>query len=428
MAIDRPIPAFYCCYLLRSTVRGSSVYVGSTPNPVRRLRQHNGVAKGGAVRTSRQSLRPWAMTCIVTGFPSHIAALQFEWAWQNPHITLHIPPSARIQHAAGRKKSGQPKRPKHTVASLLSNLHLLLRVPSFARWPLELRFFCPDVYKSWLRWCKAASEPVHETLTIVTDFPPEAAEEVEREEDESGVQRREKRKASYGVEALDVEYEDVKQQVEKGKSVIDFEREGSCALCKEELEHEGGVYAICPSRDCEAVSHLTCLSRHFLGGRDEEDEVLLPIKGTCPSCKEDLKWADVVKELTLRMRGQKEVEKLLRVKRVRKTKATASQPFIESEDEEEDTDDEMSEHESHEELKRGSGMQAGASRPDTEMGDTWHEVDDSEESDTGSIASHISQGQSQSQSQKPTSYQATQAGTLRTVIEDSDWDDADIIE
>lgn len=324
------------------------------------------------------------------------------------------------------------------MTSLLSNLHLLLRVPSFARWPLELRFFCPAVHKSWLRWCKTVAEPMRDTLNIVTDFPPLAdatsSDVCGKGEAPSSSPRGQKRKATHGIGALDVAYEDVKSHVEKGKSIMEFEREGACAVCSEELEHDGGVYAICPRGGCEAVSHLTCLSGHFLKEQEKDaagEDVLLPIKGSCPTCKAEVTWIDVVKELTLRMRGQKEVEKLLQVKRVRKSKgtATASQPVVESEDEEED--DELEDEISEDGCNAAGGthaMSIGSKSniaTDLSMGDAWHEVDDADNSDTGSIASNLSQ----SRIAAPyTSTVAEGKTKLGTVIEDSDWDEADVIE
>lgn len=350
------------------------------------------------------------MACIVTGFPSHIAALQFEWAWQNPHITLHIPPEARLQHAAGKKRSGQPKRPRHSVSSLLSNLHLLLRVPSFSRWPLEIRFFSKDAYKAWLKWTKTSANLIRDSIPIITDFPPEAASE----SDTDGV-RAKKRKTTYGIAALDVAYTDIKHQVEKGKEIVEFEREGACAICHSDLEHDEGIYTICPNPGCESVTHMTCLSRHFL---KDDEEALVPIIGECPSCKAEVRWADVVKEASLRLRGQKEVEKLLKVKRARKGKeGTASQVIVDS-DIETDVDDELDESDL-DEINQLKELNPTGSRQD--LGDSWHTLGNTDDSDTGSITS------SGSHRKKATSRKASKPSVV-TVIQDSDWDDAEVLD
>ena len=52
-------------------------YAGVSPNPTRRLRQHNGEIKGGARYTSRR--RGWYPVLIIDGFIDMKSAMQCEW-------------------------------------------------------------------------------------------------------------------------------------------------------------------------------------------------------------------------------------------------------------------------------------------------------------------------------------------------------------
>ena len=64
--------------------RGAT-YAGVSPDPVRRLRQHNGEIKGGAKYTTSKG-SGWRHICLVSGFRTKIEAMQFEWA------VKHFPP------------------------------------------------------------------------------------------------------------------------------------------------------------------------------------------------------------------------------------------------------------------------------------------------------------------------------------------------
>ncbi|RYO78077.1 hypothetical protein DL762_008531 [Monosporascus cannonballus] len=310
----KQIPPLYTVYILRSTVRHRSLYIGSTPHPPRRLKQHNGEAKGGAARTSRSRLRPWEMVGIVSGFPGMVAALKFEWALANPHMSLHIPADSRISRSTARKRNGRPKRPKLSMTSILSNLHLLLRVPSFARWPLSLHFFAAEVHRSWQTCSGAAEKPIRDTIRVLTDF-----EQDHTGDEESLEELREAPAEPRGIHALPLDYAPMKGYVAKTRSIFEFEREGACVVCGEGLPPGQGLYAVCSNTSCEGVGHITCWSRHMLG-EDSNDHVL-PISGQCPKCKGDVRWGDMMKELTLRIRGPKEVERLLKKPRRRKAQA-----------------------------------------------------------------------------------------------------------
>ena len=69
------------CYIIKSTVSNLS-YNGSTNNPIRRLRQHNGEIMGGAYRTKNG--QPWIYIAVLKGLPNHINALSCEWRIRYP--------------------------------------------------------------------------------------------------------------------------------------------------------------------------------------------------------------------------------------------------------------------------------------------------------------------------------------------------------
>ena len=68
----------YVCYLLSAddTMR---TYIGITNNLEKRLRQHNGEIKGGAVYTTAWS-KKWKPAMVVGDFQTKGEAMRFEWA------------------------------------------------------------------------------------------------------------------------------------------------------------------------------------------------------------------------------------------------------------------------------------------------------------------------------------------------------------
>lgn len=298
------------------------------------------------------------MVCIVAGFPSNIAALQFEWAWHNAHLTRHITSEDRISIPTSRiktyVKTGKTRkkigRPRTSMIDKLSNLHLLLRAPYFSKWPLELRFFNHSVHKSWLAYSERVDDQIRPDIPILLDL----AQQAESEDEISSAQKPSKKRkidliGKGGVEGVDPTYAKFQIVLQKLQDRTDDKSDSlACEICEVPLNIEKDLFNICLDRDCTCMTHLSCLSARFL--QNSQLDTMVPKEGQCPSCNASLQWADLMRVLSLRLRGQKEVKKLLK-KRNRGAVAVAAELLEENESADEDdepVEDNMEEDVNHE--------------------------------------------------------------------------------
>lgn len=83
-------------YCLSTIDEPYQTYIGATMNIDKRLKQHNGILRGGARATSKRPGQ-WHRICYVKGFDHWTLALSFEWHWKHYSRKLQGPPLERRQ-------------------------------------------------------------------------------------------------------------------------------------------------------------------------------------------------------------------------------------------------------------------------------------------------------------------------------------------
>ncbi|GAA5799508.1 hypothetical protein HPULCUR_004924 [Helicostylum pulchrum] len=243
--------SFYSCYLIRSLQEEhtNKTYVGSTPDPIRRLRQHNGEITQGAYRTRK--LRPWEHILVIYGFPSRKHALQFECAWQKPLQSRHIKCVANTDIFKARLKSC---RGVNSVLTKVRAVQLLLNTSPFSLLPLKLRFVQPTMQSMFL----------------------------------DGVSLPKQMSWSVGP---------IQDLVKRNRIMDTFQipdiEPMHCYICSESIEKDNALdYVLCDLCN-DMTSHVSCLSKDF-------SDQGVPVYGYCPNCAKLLVWGDLIKASKLR--------------------------------------------------------------------------------------------------------------------------------
>lgn len=309
------------------------------------------------------------MELIVHGFPTKLQALQvnltrflfsrlslmpeqFEWAWQNPQKSRHLQtPMTATKKAAQFPKTALSNKP----LSKVQVLQYMISSKPWSAFNLRVTFFSQDAKAWWDRarqlgatirtdagvrkWQKQLLKDGSSTSDPWGSVRGARIDQVKVDLREHGVDGERLARAGQSDDIIDpiiagdAAFADA--HVAKWQSIAADEPRLTCPLCADEIDKADHLsFVMCPSSAaCESVYHASCLAEHFVGS-SSEPAALLPTKGFCPTCAEELHWQDLIKgsfRLLDESLGRRKKEK-----KPRRRKAASLQEEQPEEEEDED--------------------------------------------------------------------------------------------
>ncbi|CAL5988898.1 Structure-specific_endonuclease subunit SLX1 [Hexamita inflata] len=225
--------AVYCLDSLNPQFK-NKCYIGYTPTPKKRIRQHNREISGGARKTKLHG--PWRMGMFISGFPTHIAALKFEYIWTYPTDSRMV--------GCIRSPLITPKNP-NSFRDAMQMLQMILASPIYENQPLKINFLHYDLYQLY-----SSTFKTHQTY--------------------------------YSPDYL----------TEKGCTVPGdqvYQRQSpqsqTCVLCQQNISQ-----TMCRCYKCKTEFCMSCLAQSLA----EQSSTLIPTSGKCPECENDLSWKEIL--------------------------------------------------------------------------------------------------------------------------------------
>ncbi|KAG8792489.1 Slx4p interacting protein [Ceratobasidium sp. 428] len=239
------------------------------------------------------------MAMIVYGFPSKLAALQFEWVWQHPYLSRHL----REPHATQTGKHSTSRLFKRDAkANLLKTKILVARtmlpMAPYNTWPLHVKIFTEEAKKLW----DEVQQP-----GLDTPLPRGFTYSVEYEgvDGKAPIPAAPKPTTRTGpIDVKDARF--TLSHIDQYQSIIDQDAPLSCSVCGKSIAEKKVDHltiALCPHTTCSALSHLACLAQSFRGKSPSPSSPLIPRGGVCGECNKYVLWGDVIRGCYRRARG-----------------------------------------------------------------------------------------------------------------------------